>query len=310
MKFRKKANIFRKLYLTKYFNKKYPFFIEVELTRKCNLQCNFCILPKLDNKDLDKKQLFDFIDKVEKDCIAISLTGGEPLLRNDLRDIIDFIQNKDGILLQLNTNGYFLKERLDDLKRLDLLSVSLNYRRQIKELEESIILAKKKGILTNISTTVSKENISHLNDIAEFARKGGIFLHVRRARKIVERTGEIDHIILNEEENQELVNFYKRNSDVLILPTNVYIKSVNSIDICPMTNKFIYIDTFGYIHPCWFLVSNYKLHISNFRRKDMVKLDWSACKTCGPDYLECGMAGNLDSKAIKNFKTQYNNSRK
>ncbi len=100
------------------------------LTTRCNYQCSYCYRYKND-LELDLISAKRLIDKLyEMGCRKLSLAGGEPLLWNskeDLIELIAYIKNK-GMISELITNGYFLKET-DLLKlssSLDILTIDID----------------------------------------------------------------------------------------------------------------------------------------------------------------------------------------
>ncbi|MBN1901700.1 radical SAM protein [Candidatus Sumerlaeota bacterium] len=68
----------------------YPTFLLLNITERCNCRCSMCqIWKKKDLKELSFED-FDrlFQDPLWKDLRILSLTGGEPFLRKDLKDIL------------------------------------------------------------------------------------------------------------------------------------------------------------------------------------------------------------------------------
>lgn len=92
----------------------------LEISRKCNQRCSFCYNTwKADGepvrRPLSTRQLQNLLSKVvgESDCYSISVSGGEPLLRNDVFDIISFAKKK-GVKVCLLSNGTLLtKDSID-----------------------------------------------------------------------------------------------------------------------------------------------------------------------------------------------------
>ena len=78
-------------------------YLTLELTRACNYTCPYCAASagKPLRNELTKEEIFGLLARVKPDYLAI--TGGEPLLRKDLFEIIDF-GNRFG-RVRLNTNG-------------------------------------------------------------------------------------------------------------------------------------------------------------------------------------------------------------
>jgi len=102
--------------------------INLEVTKICNARCNFCDYWK--EKPAD--ELKDYVPVVEKlKPLSVSLTGGEPLLREDLPHLIARLRQNFGFLnLSLITNGLLLtREKGLELWEagLDELSISLDY---------------------------------------------------------------------------------------------------------------------------------------------------------------------------------------
>jgi len=90
----------------------------IELTKRCNNHCLYCYMaegPSSQDCDHDRsselntKGITDIIAKLcdEAPVQSIALSGGEPLLREDLPEILSFIQNK-GISAVIITNGTLL----------------------------------------------------------------------------------------------------------------------------------------------------------------------------------------------------------
>lgn len=101
-------------------------FVSIQLTCKCNLDCGICF-RRLGLEEADTKNIFNLISKIaEFNVDMIVLSGGEPLLRKDLLDIIKFIKDK-GMKVALQSNGILLSNQLDNLVGLvDVISLSLD----------------------------------------------------------------------------------------------------------------------------------------------------------------------------------------
>ncbi len=107
-------------------------FVAWDITYKCNLNCFFCdrqtIYHDKLNKDLTLIEAKTVIDNLaDADVMAIGITGGEALLRNDLEDIIEYAVDK-GLIVTLSTNGTLLtRSRAKKLVNLvQSISISLD----------------------------------------------------------------------------------------------------------------------------------------------------------------------------------------
>jgi MoaA/NifB/PqqE/SkfB family radical SAM enzyme len=98
-----------------------------EISRRCNLNCAFCYnawkmhgessrVVSISSSDdasrqLNSRQALFLLAKAidEMECSDISLSGGEPLLREDIFDVISFLKKRN-VKVSLITNGALLTE--------------------------------------------------------------------------------------------------------------------------------------------------------------------------------------------------------
>jgi radical SAM protein with 4Fe4S-binding SPASM domain len=106
----------------------HEFFIQWHLTERCNLRCKHCYQTGGKSEELSLPEIRSVADEVSGMLRAwteaygisfspsISVTGGEPFLRNDIPEILDTIR-KRGFDLNLLSNGTLI-----DAKRAKMLS--------------------------------------------------------------------------------------------------------------------------------------------------------------------------------------------
>lgn len=110
-------------------------YLRISVTERCNFRCQYCMpekpfswVPK--ENLLTFEELFLFVKvAIDGGVNKIRLTGGEPLLREDLDKFIKMISDyKPEIDLALTTNGYLLPEAAQRLKDAGLkrLNISLD----------------------------------------------------------------------------------------------------------------------------------------------------------------------------------------
>jgi MoaA/NifB/PqqE/SkfB family radical SAM enzyme len=97
-----------------------PYEIELDVTYKCNLKCKMCYVPDWNKKNIDSKETLSFarikalIDEfAELGVKSIVIPGGEPLLRQDIYEIIEHISKK-GLKGCIQTNGTLMTEKIAD----------------------------------------------------------------------------------------------------------------------------------------------------------------------------------------------------
>jgi cyclic pyranopterin phosphate synthase len=107
----------------------------VSVTDRCNLRCAYC-MPEADYTWLPREDLLSFeeISALVDAFLALGvtrlrLTGGEPLLRRHLSDLVAMLASKPGLDdLAITTNGVLLAEQVDSLRAAGLgrITVSLD----------------------------------------------------------------------------------------------------------------------------------------------------------------------------------------
>jgi MoaA/NifB/PqqE/SkfB family radical SAM enzyme len=161
-------------------------------TKRCNLYCKHCYRES-DEKAAENeltlsegKALIDAIQKTGKFRIII-LSGGEPLLRDDLEEIAQYVKTK-GMIPVLGTNGTLLtKERAKSLKEAGVAAVGIsidsiesskhNAFRQTPDAYEGarqgIENAIEAGLRVQINPTITKDNVHEIEAIIEQAESWG-----------------------------------------------------------------------------------------------------------------------------------------
>lgn len=113
--------------------------LRISVTDKCNFRCPYCMPADIYNegyKFLSRSELLNFeeITQIAQCFVSlgvekIRLTGGEPLIRQDLESLIAMLSTINGLKdLAMTTNGYLLKNKVGDLKKagLNRLTISLD----------------------------------------------------------------------------------------------------------------------------------------------------------------------------------------
>lgn len=107
-------------------------YLRISLTDKCNLRCTYCNpvdLPKGFFAHFNKMTAEE-IDRisgifVEEGISKIRLTGGEPLVRKDAREII-MLLSKHKVELTITTNGVFVHEFIDTFIEAGIRSINIS----------------------------------------------------------------------------------------------------------------------------------------------------------------------------------------
>jgi radical SAM protein with 4Fe4S-binding SPASM domain len=181
-----------------------PYVISWNLTYRCNLACEHCYLdagPKplvgtenfADRTELNTEECFKVIDEIvafAPECLTI-LTGGEPLLRRDILDIVRRAAER-GLWVVVGTNGVRITEnvahRLAEAGArglslsLDALDPDRHDRfRMVRGAWQNTVegaeILNHTGLPFIVQTTAGAHNLGELDAIADFA-------HERLAAKV------------------------------------------------------------------------------------------------------------------------------
>lgn len=107
--------------------------LRISVTDRCNMRCGYC-MPKNNTKWFDSTEVLTFKEIVRLSSIfaslgveKIRLTGGEPLLRPSIENLIKSIANIHDIKnIGLTTNGLLLLDKVELLKSSGLDSVNIS----------------------------------------------------------------------------------------------------------------------------------------------------------------------------------------
>ena len=106
----------------------YPFYASYKVTHRCSLRCSFCNVWMEDTPDLKTEDVFKVIDNIANSSIVVlSLEGGDPLIRKDLGEILEYAHKKPFYLF-FTTNGHLLDKRpmVEYGKNIDYLHISID----------------------------------------------------------------------------------------------------------------------------------------------------------------------------------------
>ena len=168
-----------------------PRIIAFEVTRRCRYDCRHCRAeagPQARPEQLTTQQCKKILSALARysKCMII-LTGGEPMERDDIYDIIRY-GCKRRLRMVLASCGYLINtESIENLKQagISALSFSLDgaaaethdaFRRAPGSFEavlNAARLTKEAGIRFQINTTISRINIDEIAGIADLAKRLG-----------------------------------------------------------------------------------------------------------------------------------------
>ena len=175
-----------------------PYVVSWNLTYRCNLACEHCYLDAggtplvgtenfADRSELGTEECFKVIDEIAAfapECVTI-LTGGEPLLRRDILDIVRRAAER-GLWVVVGTNGVRITENVAERLAeagarglslsLDALDPDRHDRfRKVRGAWQNTVegagILNRTGLPFIVQTTAGSHNLGELEAIADFAHE-------------------------------------------------------------------------------------------------------------------------------------------
>ena len=173
--------------------------ISWNVTRRCNLECTHCYLPAVTRKErpdissvneLNTRMAFHLIDQIAvvNPEVMLILSGGEPLLRDDIFDISAYASEK-GMMVVLGSNGLLIDNAVArKLKQSGVsgISISLDSIDQLihdkirsckgawEKAVEAIENCRNAGLSVQINTVVTSGNCDDLPALMSFSQGLGV----------------------------------------------------------------------------------------------------------------------------------------
>ncbi|MGL4109845.1 radical SAM protein [Clostridium sp. LP20] len=175
--------------------------LQWHITNKCNKRCKHCYQQEYDCQEMGTDKLIEIGEQYKElleeynnineiKCKGhINITGGEPFVRKDLFQLLDYFQeNKDKFTFGILTNGSYLTE--DIVKKLKtynprIVQVSLDGDKTMHdnirgegsydEVIQAIRLLNKYGIKSLVSFTANNKNYNYFGKVVQAARRAGAY---------------------------------------------------------------------------------------------------------------------------------------
>lgn len=221
-----------------------------ELTPCCNMDCKMCYI-RLSKEDAEKqgrvrtvKEWLDLADELlEQGTLYLLITGGEPFLIPDLKELIEGLQKK-GFIVSINSNGTLIDEKtVEWLKKYPPARINITlygacdetYNRLCRnpngftQTAKAIKLLKQAGINVKLNCSLTPYNKEDLPAILKFANEHSIPIQVSPymfppVRKGIEQAGK------NERFTPEETAFEMARLTLLEKGKNAYLNIMEDID--------------------------------------------------------------------------------
>jgi len=225
----------------------YPFYASYKITHKCTLRCSFCNVWMEDTPDLKKEDVFKVIDNIANSSIAVlSMEGGDPLMRKDLGEILEYAYTKPFTLF-FTTNGHLLDKRpMEEYgKHIDYLHISIDEGHDNLEFFERLEEFQSYGPEICIQIVVTKDTMDALEKKVKR-------VHEVNARTVVMPACHLDgtdDYYPDPQQFKELIIKLKKKYPYTITTPSGFLDNINKPHGCSTSSIIIDSDG-GLFYPC------------------------------------------------------------
>ena len=209
------------------FHRKIPIAVRWQLTYRCPMRCIYCDLWEKDVLELRTAQILSLLNEMKKSGVRkISFSGGEPMLRDDIAEIINYCLSI-GISPEMNSTGFLIPQKIGQLKGLHLFKLSLDGPEEVhdfvrgrkgayKLVIDGAESAASHGINFIFTSTLTKFNVNKIEFLLDLAENFNTFVAFQPLKNIYSGCGtrNVENLCPNEEEYKNALKkliYWKRN---------------------------------------------------------------------------------------------------
>lgn len=292
-----------------------PIVVSFEVTDSCTCYCRHCDHggPKDASRNLKPADYRRYMD-VLKPCV-VQVSGGEPLMRDDLSEVVRNIKSGNGLpyIILVSSWSLMTEERYLDLRQagVDQFSVSLDfpddrhddfrcYPGLYQQLDDVIPRCARHGFDDIVlNTCITAANLEEINGAADQAKKWGV--NICYSAYSARRTGNREYLPSSPAQLKILRDQLdgverRRNGSNFIVSAPSTIEATwryfetGGAPGCKAGQRFLVVTADGYLQPCSMQFQRYPLD----QRARMVE-EFTQNNTCDECYV--AIRSNLD----KNF---------
>ncbi|WP_222655184.1 GTP 3',8-cyclase MoaA [Bacillus sp. 17RED48] len=218
--------------------------LRISVTDRCNFRCRYCMPEEIFGPDYsflsnDKILSFDEIERITRIFVSLGvrklrITGGEPLLRRGLPQLIERLNNIDGVEdIGLTTNGSLLKKFAPDLYKAGLSRVTVS----LDSLEED------RFFYLNGNRSKVQRVLEGIQAAAEVGMKIKINMVVQKGK--------------NEQDILQMAQYFKENEHILRFIEYMDVGNYNGWELKEVVSKQEIVDAIHQVMPLEQIEANY-----------------------------------------------------
>lgn len=218
--------------------------LRISVTDRCNFRCRYCMPEEIFGPDYsflsnDKILSFDEIERITHIFVSLGvrklrITGGEPLLRRGLPQLIERLNKIDGVEdIGLTTNGSLLKKFAPDLYKAGLSRVTVS----LDSLEED------RFFYLNGNRSKVQRVLEGIQAAAEVGMKIKINMVVQKGK--------------NEQDILQMAQYFKENKHILRFIEYMDVGNYNGWELKEVVSKQEIVDAIHQVMPLERIEANY-----------------------------------------------------
>ena len=257
-----------------------PHHVQWLITRKCNYRCRGCnVWREQEQKELSTGEIIHALDILKSlGVVEIVFSGGDPLLRDDAEEIIEYASRF--FVTTVYDNGSMAAKKIEALRKVDFVAISIDSLDEakndyIKGVEgswkksmEAVETLYTEGIKVCVTPTISQLNLYEIVDITNYFSQRGIPLWYclysfdpSVNEKQLFRIGKVNNeFVISDKQAMiklcdSLMEMKKKNRNILM--TTALLKALRSLYAeekrtwnCRALKNFLVIDHLGRIAGC------------------------------------------------------------
>ncbi|MEZ5321816.1 MAG: mycofactocin radical SAM maturase [Microthrixaceae bacterium] len=252
-----------------------PICLTWELTYACNLACTHCLSSsgRRDPRELDTDECLALIDDLERmQVFYVNLGGGEPMLRRDFFDIVEYA-TAHRVGVKFSTNGTYLDAaNAARLASMDYLDVQVSIDGADASVNDAVrgtgsFAAARTAMehLANaafgpfkISIVATRHNVDQLDAFKAIADSYGAQLRITRLRPSGRGAGTWNELHPTAEQQRRLYDWLIDRPDVLtgdsFFHLSAFGEALPGLNLCGAGRVVCLIDPVGDVYACPFVI--------------------------------------------------------
>jgi len=257
-----------------------PHHAQWLVTRRCNYRCRGCnVWKEQDQGELGTEDIKKGMEILRKlGIVELVISGGDPLLRDDIGEIIDYASKR--FITTVYDNGSMAAKKIDELRGVDFVAISIDSLDETKndyikampgawkKATETVEILHDEGINVSVTPTISQKNLYEIPEITDHFTQKGIpvwyclysYDLLIDENQLFKLGKENDEFVIRDKQGMiklldSLIEMKKKNSKILM--TKRLLKTLKSFYEedkrnwkCQALTNFLVVDPLGRIAGC------------------------------------------------------------